>query len=180
MDNRLKHPRPKLGTDDGRRAGLLPREYSRRGRRQSLSTALSLSVSSLSLLARWGYRRTSQSVSTVLIPQTLLLHQTLLPPYPFLATLASRGGDAEHGNTSIDLYLHSLADYSYFGGADSLDEGRTPRRTEVPTPTEKDDGKHFTGPPQDPSDFLWLMTEEPHRSRRMAIMKAHPEVRVSF
>ncbi|TBU61041.1 dihydroceramide delta(4)-desaturase [Dichomitus squalens] len=67
-------------------------------------------------------------------------------------------------------------DYSYFGGADSLDEGRSPRRTEVPSPTEKDDGKHFTGPPQDPSDFLWLMTEEPHRSRRMAIMKAHPEV----
>ncbi|EDR13675.1 delta 15-fatty acid desaturase protein, partial [Laccaria bicolor S238N-H82] len=25
-------------------------------------------------------------------------------------------------------------------------------------------------------DFLWLMTEEPHRTRRMAIMKAHPEV----
>ncbi|PIL27729.1 hypothetical protein GSI_10882 [Ganoderma sinense ZZ0214-1] len=67
-------------------------------------------------------------------------------------------------------------DYSYFGGADSLSEGRSPRRTEVPSPTEKDDGKRFVGPPQDPSDFLWLMTEEPHRTRRMAIMKAHPEV----
>ena len=32
-------------------------------------------------------------------------------------------------------------------------------------------------PPQDHSDFLWQMNEEPHRSRRMAIMKAHPEVR---
>ena len=32
--------------------------------------------------------------------------------------------------------------------------------------------------PQDPSDFLWLMTEEPHRSRRKAIMKAHPEVSI--
>ncbi|GAA5962978.1 hypothetical protein JCM21900_004330 [Sporobolomyces salmonicolor] len=31
-------------------------------------------------------------------------------------------------------------------------------------------------PPQDRSDFLWMMTEEPHRTRRMAIMKAHPEV----
>lgn len=31
--------------------------------------------------------------------------------------------------------------------------------------------------PADPADFLWLMTEEPHRSRRMAILKAHPEVR---
>lgn len=26
-------------------------------------------------------------------------------------------------------------------------------------------------------DFLWMHTEEPHRSRRMAILKAHPEVR---
>lgn len=26
-------------------------------------------------------------------------------------------------------------------------------------------------------DFLWMYTEEPHRSRRMAILKTHPEVR---
>lgn len=26
-------------------------------------------------------------------------------------------------------------------------------------------------------DFLWMMTEEPHRSRRLAILRAHPEVR---
>ena len=25
-------------------------------------------------------------------------------------------------------------------------------------------------------EFLWMTTEEPHRSRRMAILKAHPEV----
>ncbi|TNY22665.1 fatty acid desaturase-domain-containing protein [Rhodotorula diobovata] len=31
-------------------------------------------------------------------------------------------------------------------------------------------------PAQDHTDFLWQMNEEPHRSRRMAIMKAHPEV----
>jgi hypothetical protein len=30
---------------------------------------------------------------------------------------------------------------------------------------------------KDPHDFLWIMTEEPHRSRRKAILKAHPEVR---
>ncbi|KAI0711432.1 dihydroceramide delta(4)-desaturase [Earliella scabrosa] len=67
-------------------------------------------------------------------------------------------------------------DFSYFGGAESLDEGRSPRRTVVPSPSEKDDGKRHLAPPHDPSDFLWLMTEEPHRTRRMAIMKAHPEV----
>ncbi|MBW0559664.1 hypothetical protein O181_099379 [Austropuccinia psidii MF-1] len=31
--------------------------------------------------------------------------------------------------------------------------------------------------PQDPNDWLWLMTEEPHRSRRRAILKDHPEVK---
>lgn len=29
-------------------------------------------------------------------------------------------------------------------------------------------------------DFLWMTTEEPHRSRRMAILKAHPEVSILF
>ncbi|KAJ8509395.1 hypothetical protein ONZ45_g8437 [Pleurotus djamor] len=69
-------------------------------------------------------------------------------------------------------------DFSLFGGAESLLEGkgRAPRRTVVTAPTTKDDGKGYPAPPQDPSDFLWLMTEEPHRSRRTAIMKAHPEV----
>lgn len=28
--------------------------------------------------------------------------------------------------------------------------------------------------------FFWTYTEEPHRSRRQAIIKAHPEVRPSF
>ncbi|UZJ53570.1 hypothetical protein CBS101457_002890 [Exobasidium rhododendri] len=31
--------------------------------------------------------------------------------------------------------------------------------------------------PVDTSDFLWLLTEEPHRTRRLAILNAHPEVR---
>lgn len=29
----------------------------------------------------------------------------------------------------------------------------------------------------DHEDFFWTYTEEPHRTRRMAIIKAHPEVR---
>ena len=62
--------------------------------------------------------------------------------------------------------------------SESLLEGkqRSPRRTEVPKPTNKDDGQSYLALPQDPSDFLWLMTEEPHRTRRMEIMKAYPEV----
>lgn len=31
--------------------------------------------------------------------------------------------------------------------------------------------------PHDGQDFLWLLTEEPHRSRRQAILKAHPEIK---
>lgn len=30
---------------------------------------------------------------------------------------------------------------------------------------------------QDQQDFLWLLTEEPHRTRRQAILKAHPEIK---
>jgi hypothetical protein len=68
-------------------------------------------------------------------------------------------------------------DFSYYGGAESLSEGkRSPRRTVIASPTEADDGVSHPAPPQDPSDFLWLMTEEPHRTRRMQILKAHPEV----
>jgi len=70
-------------------------------------------------------------------------------------------------------------DFSLFGGAESLSEGkdkRSPRRTVVVSPkTEAENATHIA-PPQNPSDFLWLMTEEPHRSRRQAILKAHPEV----
>lgn len=69
-----------------------------------------------------------------------------------------------------------LPDFSLHGGAESLTEGRSPRRTRVSSPTAEDDGINFAEPPQDPNDFLWLMTEEPHRSRRLAIMKKHPEV----
>ncbi|KAG1729680.1 fatty acid desaturase-domain-containing protein [Suillus lakei] len=71
----------------------------------------------------------------------------------------------------------SEIDFSYFGGAESFTEGkRSLRRTTVVSPSEQDDGVSYPGPPQDPTEFLWIMTEEPHRSRRMAIIKAHPEV----
>ena len=29
-------------------------------------------------------------------------------------------------------------------------------------------------------DFFWTYTEEPHRTRRLAIIKAHPEVRFTY
>ncbi|KAH8116091.1 dihydroceramide delta-desaturase [Phellopilus nigrolimitatus] len=78
------------------------------------------------------------------------------------------GGEAAEKSATLD--------FSYFGGAETLSEGRSPRRTAMESPTSADDGQKYPGPPQDPSDFLWLLTEEPHRSRRAAIIKAHPEV----
>jgi sphingolipid 4-desaturase/C4-monooxygenase len=75
--------------------------------------------------------------------------------------------------------------FSLYGGAESFpsaprssDKERT-RRTVVESPLNNLSPYPAAGtPPKDPSDFLWLMTEEPHRSRRMEIMKAHPEVRL--
>jgi len=77
---------------------------------------------------------------------------------------------------------------------DSLSEDDGEVETRATTPgeeaTEEEKGlKSLPGeqwapkrvnPPQDGTDFLWMMTEEPHRSRRKAIMKAHPEVSSFF
>lgn len=88
-------------------------------------------------------------------------------------------------------------DYSLYGGAEAIkpppttttkskakksipvqhsNEGRAPRRVFSAKEGESPDLWAHSVPPKDPKDFLWLMTEEPHRSRRMAILKAHPEV----
>lgn len=62
-------------------------------------------------------------------------------------------------------------DWSLYGGEerihganDKAAKGRKwmPRVSEEPIPSD---------------DFLWSLNEEPHRTRRMAIMKAHPEVK---
>jgi len=60
--------------------------------------------------------------------------------------------------------------------ADVSPPGRAPRRVFAPDEGENPDLRAHTTAPMDKTDFLWVMTEEPHRSRRQAIMKAHPEV----
>jgi sphingolipid delta-4 desaturase len=44
---------------------------------------------------------------------------------------------------------------------------KTPKNTKSPVEKQDTNPKH---------DFFWTYTEEPHRTRRMAIIKAHPEV----
>lgn len=46
----------------------------------------------------------------------------------------------------------------------------------VPQPRGLEWAPREVQPPLDGTDFLWSLTEEPHRSRRKAILKAHPEV----
>ncbi|KAF8325799.1 dihydroceramide delta-4-desaturase [Cantharellus anzutake] len=62
-------------------------------------------------------------------------------------------------------------DWSLFGGAETFDS--LPRRTVIPNLKNANPPR---GPPKNPRDFLWVMTEEPHKTRRLEILKSHPEV----
>ena len=81
-------------------------------------------------------------------------------------------------------------DFSLFGGAEILppshesgttssdDESSSVSSASEPSKKYKLAGEEWAPRKvtQDPNDWLWQMTEEPHRSRRKAILKAHPEV----
>lgn len=49
-------------------------------------------------------------------------------------------------------------------------------RAKGDSPTPAPAGEHDDAA-QKNNDFFWTYTEEPHRTRRLAIIKAHPEVR---
>ncbi|KAJ7598614.1 dihydroceramide delta(4)-desaturase [Mycena floridula] len=78
-------------------------------------------------------------------------------------------------------------DYSLCGGAEVLPPRSSPRTSvqnpELPrnpyaledTPIDPQASGHY-GPVLPETDFLWLMTEEPHRTRRAEIMKRYPKV----
>ncbi|CAH7687508.1 fatty acid desaturase-domain-containing protein [Phakopsora pachyrhizi] len=92
----------------------------------------------------------------------------------------------------------SSIDWSLFAGAESTQPTRESTDNSDSSEEEEDDDRTQTdgpidgpqkvsrpgdrwaprtiGVPKDPNDWLWLMTEEPHRSRRRAILADHPEI----
>jgi len=67
----------------------------------------------------------------------------------------------------------TLANPKYSPSADSTTSLSSLPSTETETESVEEQEKKYDDPYP---DFLWMTTEEPHRSRRMAILKAHPEV----
>ena len=65
------------------------------------------------------------------------------------------------------------ANPKYSPSADSTASISSLPSTETETESVEEQEKKYDDPYP---DFLWMTTEEPHRSRRMAILKAHPEV----
>ena len=100
-----------------------------------------------------------------------MVHLSSLLPLRSTLTMST----SKHSGRHISLSYLKTTDFSLFGGAESFLEGKQSHRRTFPRNGDVDNDV-YPGPPQHPTDFLWLMTEEPHRSRRMAIMKAHPEV----
>jgi len=62
-------------------------------------------------------------------------------------------------------------DWSLYGGIESSREMTDPAASGRPWMP------HVSEKPLPSDDFLWSLNEEPHRTRRVAILKAHPEVR---
>ncbi|WFD23836.1 hypothetical protein MEQU1_002530 [Malassezia equina] len=62
-------------------------------------------------------------------------------------------------------------DWSLYGGIENSQSKSDPAATGRPWMP------HVSQKPLPTDDFLWSLNEEPHRTRRVAILKAHPEVR---
>ncbi|WFD03103.1 hypothetical protein MOBT1_001792 [Malassezia obtusa] len=79
-----------------------------------------------------------------------------------------RGTESRRAAPSVHI------DWSLYGGTEEVTPGKH-------TPSEPIPGRPWmprvSDKPIPDDDFLWALNEEPHRTRRMAILKAHPEVK---
>ena len=67
---------------------------------------------------------------------------------------------------------HSLFPIAKMSSATSATVTKTPKQRKGTSGKNSLEAKAA----KDANDFFWTYTEEPHRTRRMAIIKAHPEV----
>ena len=63
------------------------------------------------------------------------------------------------------------------GTSDSIETGNPGKKKSLKASTKDTNSEKGNGAEQ---EFFWTYTEEPHRTRRQAIIKAHPEVRLQF
>ena len=95
---------------------------------------------------------------------------------PSLPNLRSRNSKPQ----PIHTKAKAKADAKYSPSAESSASlSSIPSSVSIETETEtvEEQEKKYDDPYP---DFMWMTTEEPHRSRRMAILKAHPEVSLLF
>ena len=93
-------------------------------------------------------------------------------PQPSLPNLRSRNSKPQ------PIHTKAKADAKYSPSAESSASlSSVPSSVSVETETVEEQEKKYDDPYP---DFMWMTTEEPHRSRRMAILKAHPEVSLLF
>ncbi len=84
-----------------------------------------------------------------------------------------KGGETSPSESGLSLESYPISSGESDGSIvlEDLDNGEP--KQNAANHDVKGDGEKFDDPFP---DFQWMTTEEPHRSRRMAILKAHPEV----
>jgi len=106
---------------------------------------------------------------------------TLAPPLdtPGLSADSSSSASSEADENDLPSTPRNISPKLTSLDKKQLGESSLRQRVSAPSASATKDTKKEGNLPasEESPDFLWIMTEEPHRSRRKAILKAHPEVR---